>query len=172
MIWFDQWHPIGLIRVSIDTTAFSQSSVNLLYVTSCKFSQIGSSESAVLFHSLGEKMTVVCRLFCSPIYFYCLITILMSSNLYFCCSSIFYTIISAGRWFEYAVWERLRASGGYLTKGVVYGVNTHDICVRCKQAIRYWFCVVQICLFTSMFVPVYVITTHETGFAYLDRHPS
>ena len=81
-------------------------------------------DSAVLFHSLGKWPCCLLPC-CSPIYFYCLITILVSSNLYFCCSSVFYTIIRDGRWFEYAVWERFRAAGGRLTELLVYGLTTH-----------------------------------------------
>lgn len=97
-------------------------------------------ESAVHFHSLGKRPLCLLPL-CSPIYFYCLITILMSSNLYLCCSSVFYTIIRAGRWFEYVVWERFRAAGGVLTEWLVYGLNMHintqTNCYWCAYGIHF-----------------------------------
>lgn len=44
-----------------------------------------------------ENGHAVCCLVVPPFIFYCRITILVSSNLYFCCLSILDTIIRAGR---------------------------------------------------------------------------
>lgn len=73
-------------------------------------------------HSLGKRRCCLLPC-CSPIYFYCLITILMPSNLYFCCSSDFYTIIRAGRWFECVAWESFGAAGGRVSQ--VSGLSEH-----------------------------------------------